>query len=185
LTLGIVGSYAADQARLSEPSASAAPLASASPPSRLRSFKERLAAAESVKVETKLLGLELDATLEYAHQILDPLADPKQPATEAKEEGEQGEKERKILWKLVRSDFRSILIRTDDQEKVSYMMGFLRPGKERPFDQIGETEKAPVLTERTAAWDVVRPDKSLLRVVARGEKGAANTITIFVVKRSP
>lgn len=185
VVFGIVGSYAADQTALSQASDSPAPVASPSPTARLKSFKERLAAAESVKVETKLLGLELDSTLEQAHEILDPLGDPKQPATEAREDGEQGEKERKVLWKLAQSEFSSILVKTDDQEKVSYMMGFLRPGKERPFDQIGQTDKAPVLTDHTAAWDLVRPDKSLLRVVARGEKSKANTITIFIVKKPP
>ena len=185
LALGIMGSHAADQAAPPQPTGSAAPLASPSPAPRLKSFKERLAAAQSVKVETKLLGLELDATLERAHQILDPLGDPAKPATEAKEDGEEGEKERKVFWKLAKSDFGSILIKTDEQERISYMMGYLRPGKEMPFDQIGETTKAPVLTDHTAAWDVVRPDKSLLRVVARGENGKANTISIFIVKRPP
>ena len=152
---------------------------------RLAPFKERLAAAQSVKVETKLLGLELDAPLEKAHEILDPLGNPTQPSVEAAGEAEEGENERKVLWKLTKSDFSSILVKADEQNRVTYMMGFLRPGKEIPFDQIGQTEKAPVLTEHTAAWDIVRPDKSLLRVVARGEKRKANSITIFLVKRPP
>jgi len=183
LVLALVGSPGAGQTIASKPADSPTPLAS--PSARLKSFKERLAAAESVKVETKLLGLELDSTLERAHEILDPLGDPAQPATEAREDGEEGEKERKVLWKLTKSDFNSILVRTDEKARVTYMMGFLRPGKEKPFDQIGQTEKAPVLTEHTVAWDVVRRDKSLLRIVARGENGKANTITIFIVKRPP
>ncbi len=65
------------------------------------------------------------------------------------------------------------------------MMGSLRPGKEIAFDQIGQTDKAPILTEHTAAWDVVRADKSLIRVVARGDKRKANAITIILVKRPP
>lgn len=185
LALGIVGSPAAYQTALSEPTGSPAPFTSPSLSPRLKSFKERLAAAQSVKVETSLLGLELDSTLEQAHKILDPLGDPAKPSTEAKERGDEGEKERKILWKLAKSDFSSILVKTDEQERVSYMMGYVRPGKEMPFDRIGETEKAPVLTGHTVAWDVVRPDKSLLRVVARGENGKANTITVFIVKRPP
>lgn len=183
LALGLVSSQAADQAVSSKPANSPAPLASPSPSSRNRSFKERLAAAQSVKAQTNLLGLELDSTLEQAHEILDPLGDP--AATEVEEGAEEGEKERKVLWKLAKSDFSSILVKVDENERVSYILGLLRPGKEISFTQIGQTEKAPILTERTVAWDVVRPDKSLLRVVAHGEKGKANAITIFVVKRLP
>jgi hypothetical protein len=94
-------------------------------------------------------------------------------------------KGRTILWKLAKSDFSSILVKTDEKERLTYMMGLLRLGKEIRFDQIGETEKAPILTERTVAWDVVRSDKCLLRVVARGEKGKSNAIIIFVVKGPP
>ena len=185
LALGIVGSQAADEAVLSKPTDSPGSFASPSPPPRDSSFKERLAAAQSVKVETKLLGVELGSTLEQAHERLDSLGDPAQPASEGAEGAEEAARERKILWKLAKSDFSSILVKTDEKERVTYMMGLLRPGKEIPFDQIGQTEKAPILTEHTVAWDVVRPDKSLLRVVGRGEKSKANAITIFMVKGPP
>ena len=185
LSAAVICGPAADQSPVAKSGESPRPSASPSPPLRLAPFQERLAAAQSVKVETKLLGLELDAPLEKAHEILDPLGNPTQPSVEAAGESEESENGRKVLWKLTKSDFSSILVKTDEQNRVTYMMGFLRPGKEIPFDQIGQTEKAPVLTEHTAAWDVVRSDKSLLRVVARGEKRKANAITIFLVKRPP
>jgi hypothetical protein len=53
-------------------------------------------------------------------------------------------------------------------------------GKEMPFDKIGQLEKAPVLTDRVVAWDVVRPNRPLIRVVARGSERKANSITIFI-----
>ena len=183
LSTAVICGRAGNQSPASK--AEESPRPSASPSSRLAPFKERLAAAQSAKVETKLLGLELDAPLEKAHEILDPLGNPTQPSVEAAGESEESENGRKVLWKLTKSDFSSLLVKTDEQNRVTYMMGFLRPGKEIPFDQIGQTEKAPVLTEHTAAWDVVRSDKSLLRVVARGEKRKANAITIFLVKRPP
>ncbi|HEX4668094.1 MAG TPA: hypothetical protein VH207_16000 [Chthoniobacterales bacterium] len=151
----------------------------------LAPFKERLAAARSVKVETKILGLEPDATLEEAHEKLDPLANRSQPAIEAKEGAEHEEDQRKVLWELAKSDFKSVLVKTDEKERIIYIAGFLRPGKEVPFDKIGETKNAPILNNRMVAWDVVRPDQPLIRVVARGEKRKASLITIFVVKRPP
>ena len=166
---------------LAGPSPSASP--SKSP--RLAPFKERLAAAETVKVKTSILGLELDSSLAKAHERLDPLGDPSRPSVEAAEEAEHEEKERKILWQLAKSEFSSILLKTDDKERITYITGFLRPGKEIPFAEIGQTEKAPILTDRTVAWDVVRPNQPLIRVVARGEKCRAASITIFIVKRAP
>ena len=60
-----------------------------------------------------------------------------------------------------------------------------RPGvtEEMPFEKIGQLEKAPVLTDRVVAWDVVRPNRPLIRVVARGSERKANSITMFIVKR--
>ena len=166
---------------LAGPSPSTSP--SKSP--KLASFKERLAAAETVKVQTSILGLELDSSLEKAHEKLDPLVDPSKPLVEAAEEAEHDEKERKVLWQLAKSEFSSVLLKTDDKERITYIAGFLRPGKAIPFAEIGQTEKAPILTDRTVAWDVVRPNQPLIRVVARGEKRRAASITIFIVKRAP
>jgi hypothetical protein len=166
---------------VAEPSPSASP--SRSP--RLASFKERLAAAETVKVETSILGLELDSSLEKAHEKLDPLGDPSKPLIEAAGEAEHDEKERKVLWHLAKSEFSSVLVKTDDTERITYIAGFLRPGKEISFAEIGQTDKAPIRTDRTVAWDVVRPNQPLIRVVARGEKRKATSITIFIVKRAP
>jgi hypothetical protein len=171
---------AGSERMIAEPSPSA-PAASA----RLAPFKERLAAAQSVKVETNILGLELDSSLEKAHKKLDPLGNAARPSVEAAKETDHDEEERKVLWQLAKSDFSSVLVKADEEERITYITGFLRPGKEIPFDKIGQTEKAPILTDRTVAWDVVRPNQPLVRVLARGEKRKATSITIFIVKRPP
>lgn len=170
---------------LARGTALAEPAASPAPAPRLAPFKERLAAARSVIVQTDILGLKLDSTLAEAHRKLDPLGNPAKPAVEAAEEAEHDEKERKVLFELTKSDFRSILVRTDEKERIVYLAGFLREGKEVPFEKIGETAKAPILNESSVAWDVVRPNQPLVRVVAHGEKRRASLITIFVVKRPP
>jgi hypothetical protein len=148
---------------------------------KLAPYKERLAAAKSVKVETALLGLELGSPLEAARAKLDPLRDPTKRVLEA--ESEAGEGEHKVVWQLAKTDFASVYLKTDDKERISYIEGTLRGGKEIPFDKIGQVEKAPIHSDALVAWDVVRPGRRLLRVVARGTKGKANSITIFVVKR--
>ena len=167
----------------SAPASSPSPSPSTSP--KLAPFKERLAAAKSVKVEASVLGLGIGSTLAQAHARLDSLGEPAKPSTEATEDAEQGEKERRIIWHLAKSDFSSVFVKADEQERIIYLAAFLRPGKEIPFDKVGQTEKAPVLTDHTVAWDVVRPNQPLIRVVARGEDRKASSITIFLVKRPP
>ena len=160
--------------------------ASPSPPKRpkLAPFKDRLAAAQSVQVQTAILGIELDSTLESVHSKLDSLGDPSaRPLDGADEEAGRTEGEHKVLWQLAKTDYGSVFVKADDKERITYIAAYLRPGKEMPFDKIGELEKAPVLTDRVVAWDVVRPNRPLIRVVARGSDRKANSITIFIVKR--
>jgi len=155
-----------------------APSSAASPsppkPPKLAPFKERLAAAQSVKVQTAILGIELDSTLESVHSKLDSLGDPTAKRTES---------EHKVSWQLAKTDYASVFVKADKKERITYIAAYLRPGKEMPFDKIGQLEKAPVLTDRVVAWDVVRPNRPLIRVVARGSERKANSITMFIVKR--
>lgn len=148
---------------------------------KLAPYRERVAAAKSVKVETSLLGIEIDSSLEAARARLDPLRDPRKRVLAA--ESEAGEGEHKVVWQLAKTDFASMYLKTDDKEQITYIQGTLRGGKEIPFDKIGQIEKAPIHSDTLVAWDVVRPGRRLLRVIARGTKGKANSITIFVVKR--
>jgi hypothetical protein len=164
------------------PSSAASP--SLSKPHKLAPFKERLAAAQSVKVQTAILGIELDSTLESAHSKLDSLGKPTaRPVDEGDEAVKRSEDEHKVLWQLAKTDYGSVFIKADEKKRITYIAAYLRPGKEMPFDKIGQLEKAPVLTDRVVAWDVVRSNRPLIRVVARGSERKANSITMFIVKR--
>jgi hypothetical protein len=166
----------------SVPSASASP--SLSKPPKLASFKERLAAAQSVKVQTAILGIELDSTLESAHSKLDSLGQlTLRPVEGADEAASQTEGEHKVSWQLAKTDYGSVFVKADEKGRITYIAAYLRRGKEMPFEKIGQLEKAPVLTDRVVAWDVVRPNRPLIRVVARGSERKANSITMFIVKR--
>jgi hypothetical protein len=163
----------------SVPSASPSPALPESPRPAysLAPYEERLAAAQSVKVMTSILGLELGSTLKQAHARLDKLSDPKHPPKE-EEEGS----ERKVLWQLAKSEYSAVFVKADAEKKITYINAFLRPGKEIPFGKIGETKKAPVQDAQTVAWDVLRPNHPLFRVVASGANERASSITMFIVK---
>ena len=166
------------------PAPTASPSPSLSKPPKLAPFKERLAAAQSVKVQTVILGIELDSTLESAHSKLDSLGPPTiGHVDKVNQAAERREGERKVSWQLAKTDYSSVFVKADEKERITYIATYLRPGKEMPFEKIGELEKAPVLTDRIVAWDVVRPNRPLIRVVARGSERKANSITMFIVKR--
>ncbi len=150
----------------------------------LASYEQRRANAETVKVMQSILDLEPGASLEEAHAKLDKLSDPAHPPKQEGEGPEKGEApEHKILWQLAETDYSFVFVKADDQEKISYIKAFLRPGKEVPFDQIGDARKAPVQDANTIAWDVLRPGRPLFRVVATGAERKATSIMIFFVKR--
>lgn len=148
-----------------------------------KSFPDRLAAAKSVKVQTEILGVGIGSSVESVHARLDALAGPDgRPKEEAKED-EEAEGEEKLFWNLSESEFSSVFIKADAKERVTYILATLRPDNQIPFEQIGEVRKAPIQNEKVVAWDVVRENGALVRVVARGAKRKAATITIFLVKR--
>jgi hypothetical protein len=161
-------------------SASPSPLPS---PQTLAPFETRLANAKSVRVMTSILGLELGSTVKQAHAKLDKLSDRAHPPKEEGEEPGENEEEHKVLWQLAKTDYAFIFVKADDKDRITYINGSLRPGKEIPFDKIGDSKKAPLQDANTIAWDVVRAGHPLFRVVAKGADRKANTITIFVVKR--
>jgi len=176
----VVGLFAVDRPK--GYASSSAPSPSERP--KLAPFEERLAAAESVKVQTVILGIELDSTLESAHSKLDSLGKPSATSLDGADAAAgRTEDERKVSWQLAKTDYGSVFVKADEKERITYIAASLRPGKEIPFDKIGQLEKAPVLTDRVVAWDVVRPNRPLIRVVARGSERKANSITMFIVKR--
>ena len=178
----VVGLFAVDRPK--GDASSSAPSPSPSERPKLAPFKERLAAAQSVKVQTVILGIELDSTLEGAHRKLDSLGKPSGPPLDGADEAAgRTEDEHKVSWQLAKTDYGTVFIKADEKERITYIAAYLRPGKEIPFEKIGQLEKAPVLTDRVVAWDVVRPNRPLIRVVARGSERKANSITMFIVKR--
>ena len=147
-------------------------------------YAKRLAAAKSVKVNMSILGLKLGSTLEQAHEKLDKLCDSThRPKEEKEEESEEGEQ--KVLWELARTDYSFVFVKANEKGKITYLSGFLRPGKQIPFGKIGDTNKAPIQNAELIAWDVLRPNQPLSRVIATGSGDRkANNIMIFAVKRA-
>ena len=179
-----------------EPQSSTAPAASAES-NTLAPLEVREKNAMTVKVLSSVLGVHLGMSVKEAHAKLDRLSEPAHPPKEEAEEEESGgsadvkeEKKseaenipRKILWQLKTTDYSAIFVKSGEKGRLIYIQALLRPGKEIPFTKLGELKKAPIHDSRTVAWDVLRPNKPLFRVLGNGNEQKASAITIFVVKR--
>lgn len=143
------------------------------------SAEERLKVAKTVKVKTDILGVELGAPLQDAHAKLDPLSDPAQPAKMLKGRGASV----KVVWQLEKTPFASVYVKTNEKREIENLTGFVRPGEEVSFDAIGNTKKAPLQSDTTIVWDVIRPDRPHIRLVAEGRDRKASVIKVFVVPR--
>lgn len=140
-------------------------------------FEQRLAVAATVKVTTSILGIRLDQPLKAAEKGLGKSVASRQSVSEEGKSGkeEQGEK---ILFKLRDTDYSTVLLESDGEEKIKSITATLRDEKGKEFRDIGQVDKAPVHTPSMVAWDVVR-NKKHTRVVATGSDEKANTIKIF------
>jgi len=143
------------------------------------SAEERLKVAKSVKVKTDILGVELGSTLQAAHAKLDGLNDPAQPWKELK--ARDGAV--KAVWQLDKTPYKSVYVKTNAKREIDYLTGFVRAGEEVPFEQIGEAKKAPLQNDTTIVWDVIRPNRPPIRLVAEGKERKASVIKLFVVAR--
>src|SRR4029077_16401859 len=136
------------------PSVAASP--SLPKPLRLAPYKERLANAKSVEVQNDILGIGINSSLLAAHTTFDSLGDAAHRPKEKVDDVEADEREHKVLWQLAKTDFGSVYAKADDKDRITYIAGFLRAGKEIPFDKIGQVEKAPIQTDKMGAGGVVR-----------------------------
>jgi hypothetical protein len=158
--------------------AAGGPTKPAKPP-KGTSYEERLAAAKSVKTISDILGVELGASLADAHEKLDGLSDPARPPKLAK----GGEGEVRALWQIEKGPFASVYVKANEKREIEEITGFVRPGEEIPFAQIGEVQKAPLQNDNAVVWDVIRPDRPRMRLVAEGSERKARVIKLFVVPR--
>jgi hypothetical protein len=156
------------------------PSVSAATTNSLAPYKVRLANASSVKVMSNVLGVELGMNLKQAHSKLDKLSDHAHPPKEETGEEEGGGK---VLWQLAGTNYSAVFIKADEKERILSITAILRPGKEIPFEKIGEVKKAPIQDGSTVVWDVMRAKQPLFRVMAKGTEHKANTIQLFVVER--
>jgi hypothetical protein len=140
-----------------------------------------------------ILGVGIGSSLDQAHTKLDRLRKRKPLGTREEGEGEEEARQeqeqereggRKEAWVLRATSYATVALQVDREGQVVWITGFVRPGKEIPFAQLGDLSLAKVATNSRVVWNVVTPSGGY-RVIAKGQNGKARVISILSLASSP
>jgi hypothetical protein len=148
------------------------PLALLAPPPDVAGSRHR--------VLDSILGIRVGSSLADARALLEPrsIRQGEEPETEEKEGHGEG---RTKAWTLKDSEYQSVALKVNDAEKVVWITGFLRPGKEIPFSRLGDPSIAVRATDSQAIWNVATPEGGY-RLVGRGRNGTAHVVSLISLK---
>lgn len=119
-------------------------------------------------------GISVGSELDRARELLEKIG--KGSGGEEEEREEQGSV--KEAWTLTSTDFQTIAYKADAKERINWVTGWVRPGKEIAFAEIGDLSQAARSQPTEAIWNVKGPEGSF-RVIARGKDGKASIITMI------
>jgi len=127
------------------------------------------------RVARSILGVEVGASLEEAHEKLEALG-----TSSSKESGEErdGEEGRKEAWTLRETDYSALALGADDEGRVVWVSGFVRPGRDIPFSDLGDVASAVHSSDMQVVWNVETPDGGY-RLVAKGSGGRARVVYLL------
>lgn len=125
---------------------------------------------DNPRVIDSILGVRIGSNLGQVHKKLKKLG------TVGGRETQAGG--RKEAWTLNKTEFASIAYQTDDEGRVIWVTGFVRPGKEIPFSKLGDLERATSKNDSQVIW-TVKTDEGGYRLVAKGPNGKARVVYLF------
>ena len=130
-----------------------------------------------------ILGVGIGTTFDQAHAKLDRLRKGEKGDTE-EPENEEREGGRKEMWSLMATNYASVALQTDQEERVVWITGFVRPGQAIPFAKLGNLSSATTVTDSRATWNVATPGGGY-RLIARGQNGKALVISLLSLATPP
>ena len=141
-------------------------------------------AARPARVWNSILGVRVGSTLNEARAKLRKLGtrgvenDSKKDGHA--EEGEEREGGRKEVWNLKRGAFGYVVFKTDYEGRVTWVSGFVRPGREIPFSTLGDLTAASGKSDSQIFWNVPN-EAGGYRLVAKGPAGKARVVYLFTL----
>ena len=124
-----------------------------------------------------ILGIRVGSSFEEARARFDPRAVRQLRGLEEDEKSER-EGGRTKAWTLKDSEYGSVALKMNEAEKVVWITGFLRPGREIPFSALGDLATAARVTDSLVVWNVATPSGNY-RLVGKGEKGRARVVSLL------
>lgn len=140
------------------------------------------------KVIDSILGVRIGATREETHRRLRSLG--KLGGEAARERGEEEDAEerreggRQEAWALRKTEFGYIVYRMNEEGRVKWVSGFVRPGKEIPFAKLGDLSLSTTNTATEVIWNIETPEGGY-RLVAKGPQGKARVVYLFSLATPP
>jgi hypothetical protein len=138
-----------------------------------------------IEVTGSILGVALFASLEEAREKMEAfkLEEGTAPAENSeKEEREAGER---LIWRLAETEYLWIVAWADKEGKVVKISASVRPGRKKPFREIGDLARAKTHDDSMAMWIARHADGSYYRVVAKGPGEQASSIYLYSLKPEP
>ena len=84
----------------------------------------------------------------------------------------------KQVWTLTGTPFSSLALKTDAAGRVVWVSGFVRPGQEIPFKELGDLARASAASASRVVWDVPTAHGGY-RLIARGSGRRAQTVSLL------
>jgi hypothetical protein len=138
-----------------------------------------------IEVTGSILGVALFASLEEAREKMEAfkLEEGTAPAESSeKDEREAGER---LIWRLAETEYLWIVAWADKEGKVVKISASVRPGKKKPFREIGDLARAKAHDDSMAMWIARHADGTYYRVVAKGPNEQARSIYLYSLKPEP
>lgn len=135
-----------------------------------------------------ILGIRIGNRWEEVQEKMERLSTTRRSKREKENEKRAGQDDdeggRKMAWMLRGTRFKSIALKTNDDGRVVWVTGFLRPGKEISFAELGDLARASTSTETAAIWNVAT-ETGGYRLVAKGQHGRASVIYLLSLTGTP
>ena len=143
-------------------------------------------APAKAKVWDSILGVRIGMTPEEVRARLKSLG-RRAGEGEAREEDEAEERReggRKETWVLKKSEFAYLFYKTDRSGRVVGVSGFVRQGREIPFERLGDLTGAASRTDLQVVWNVEAPGGPY-QLIARGGGGRARVVQLLSLSLPP
>lgn len=85
---------------------------------------------------------------------------------------------------LKKSAYNSIAYQADAGGRIQWVTGFVRKGREIPFEKFGDLSQAAYKSDQEVVWNVLRPEGNY-RLIARGSGGKAVVVHLLAIKLAP